>query len=135
MSKCPDCKQPTITRISNSLSNPNRAYYACSQCPGRDGKGNKFLAWVDGDNSFKKRKLEESQEEEKEPLKTEGFLDKLQAIEGKVDQLLKHVEESRKRKEKEEAERNPYGSSTSSNPMDMGPDRKTWLAPPKFQKE
>jgi len=56
---CPLCKNKAQTKISQSENNPNRAYYICPQCPSNDGKGKKFLGWVDGEPSQKKRKVEE----------------------------------------------------------------------------
>lgn len=82
---CPDCKQAALPRVTkpDNAQNPNRVYYVCQNCPGKDGRGGKFLGWADGKNSsnfsssaesYKKRKFDEKDREislaSQDPLKT-----------------------------------------------------------------
>lgn len=87
---CPDCKQAALTKITGpqNQNNPNRAYYICDRCPGKDGKGTKFLGWVDGknqmnpENNYKKRKLEDGTVSSSES-----------SIDEKLDSLIKKIDE------------------------------------------
>lgn len=57
---CPKCETELTKKISRSEKNPDREFYVCERCTGKDGSGYFFAGWVDTFKSEPKRKVQKT---------------------------------------------------------------------------